>query len=130
MIKLQTPFINDMFSIFYKAFQNICPKYVLEKSIQIQWVNDIEPIDGEEVSGVTRFVDDGTIEIEILTRQSITDAVETLIHELAHVIVGPIKEHGEAFHKICDALVEEYTRILDEDFNDCITLELCTTENI
>ena len=127
---MNTPFVNDMFSIFYKAFQNICPKYVLEKSIQIQWVNDIEPIDGEEVSGVTRFVDDGTIEIEILTRQSITDAVETLIHELAHVIVGPIKEHGEAFHKACDALVEEYTRILDEDFNDCVTLELGTTENI
>ena len=123
---MQTPFINDMFSIFYKAFQNICPN----KKVQIQWVNDIEPIDGEEVSGVTRFADDGAIEIEVLTRQSVTDAVETLIHELAHVIVGPIKEHGEAFHKACDDLVKEYTRILDDEFSDYMTLELGTTENI
>lgn len=123
---METPFINDMFSIFYKAFQNICPN----KKVQIQWVNEIEPIDGEEVSGVTRFADDGAIEIEVLTRQSVTNAVETLIHELAHVIVGPIKEHGEAFHKACDALVEEYTRILDDEFSDCMTLELGTTENI
>ena len=121
-----TPFINDMFSIFYKAFQNICP----EKDVKIQWANDIDPVDGEDVSGVTHFVKDGTIEIEILTRQSVTEAVETLIHELAHVIVGPKNEHGKEFEDACDALVKEYTRILDEDFADCVTFELSTTEEI
>lgn len=122
---METPFINDMFSIFYKAFKNLC-----NKKVDVQWVNEIEPVEGEEVSGTTRFFDDGTIEIYILTRQSITEAVETLIHEFAHVIVGPINEHGEEFHRACDALVEEYTRILDEDFHDCITLELGTTDSI
>ena len=122
---METPFANDMFSIFYKAFKNLC-----DKKVDVQWVNEIEPVEGEEVSGITRFFDDGTIEIYILTRQSITEAVETLIHEFAHVIVGPINEHGEEFHRACDALVEEYTRILDEDFSECTTLELGTTDNV
>jgi hypothetical protein len=123
---METPFINDMFSIFYKAFKNICP----DKDVQIQWVNELEPLDGEEISGVTHFVNDGSIEIEILTRQSVSEAVETLIHELAHVIVGPNKEHGEEFHNACDALITEYTRILDDEFGDCMTLELGSTDGI
>ena len=123
---METPFINDIFSIFYKAFKRICPN----KEVQIQWVNDLEPLDGEDIAGVTHFVSDGTIEIEILTRQSVAEAVETLIHELAHVIIGPIKEHGEEFKNACDSLVAEYEKILDKEFGDCITLELSTTDNI
>lgn len=122
---METPFINDMFAIFYKAFKNIC-----SKKVDVQWVTEIDPVDGEEVSGITRFFDDGAIEIHILTKQSVTEAVETLIHEFAHVIVGPIKEHGEEFVKARDALLEEYARLLDEDFSDCTTLELNSRDGI
>ena len=122
---METPFVNDLFAITYMAFKNICP----DKNVRIQWNTEIEPIDGEQLSGITRFAKDGTIiDIEILANQSVAEACETLTHELAHAIVGPIQEHGKEFQDAYDALVKEYIRILDEKFTDCITLEVSVPE--
>lgn len=121
---METPFINDMYSVFYEAFHNICP----DKKVYVQWVNEIDPLDGEELAGVTRFRDDEAIDIEILTKQSVAESVETFIHELAHVIVGPKNEHGEEFEKARELLIKEYDRIFDEKFPDCLAFDISVTD--
>ena len=112
---MESPFINDMFSMVYKAFKNLYP----DKEAECQWHPEIpKNEDGDEVLGVTTYADDGAIYVDISANLRVVDAVEILAHELAHVAVGESEAHGEAWEKAFDAIHNEFDRIGNEMFDD------------
>ena len=107
---MQTPFVNDMFSLVYLAFKNLYP----EKTVQCEWVPELEPSeDGLEVFGVTTFSAD-SVYVEISAKLHVVDAVEILAHELAHVVSGSDADHGPEWEAAFDAIFDEYNRIGEE----------------
>ena len=112
MNEMINPFVNDPFSIVYKAFQNLYP----EKKCVIYWEPEIKDEEGEEVVGMTHFADDGDITVEISAKLFVGDAVETLAHELAHVAVGASEDHNEVWEKAFDDIHAEFDRIGNEMF--------------
>ncbi len=106
---LITPFINDMFSIVYKAFTNLYPN----KKCEVQWMPEIKDENGEIVFGCTTFNEDGAF-VDISAGSSVMGAVEVLAHELAHVAVGIENEHGKEWQDAFDAIFNEYGRIANE----------------
>lgn len=111
MRDMKTPFENDPFAMVHQAFQNLYPG----KECRAFWEPDIRPQeDGDEVYGLTDFGDDGTIMVFVTPNMKVTDAVEILAHELAHVAVGADHDHDEVWGSAFDAIFQEYNRIGDE----------------
>lgn len=113
---METPFINDMFAIVYKAFKRLYP----DKDCRCQW-NPEKMIaeDGKEVLGITTFGDDGETYVDISTTLTVVDAIEILAHELAHVAVGEKAEpHGKEWEEAFDAIHSEFNKIGSEMFED------------
>ena len=111
---METPFINDMFALVWKAFKNLYP----DKDCKCQWVPELEKSeDGAEVFGVTTFTDDGEVFVDIVASLSVADAVEVFAHELAHVAVGEGEKHGKVWEEAFDKIFNEYNRIGDEEFD-------------
>ena len=107
------PFINDPFSMVYKAFQNLYPG----KECVIYWQpEEMKDEEGQGYVGMTHFADDGEITVEISANLFVGDAVETLAHELAHVAVGASEDHGEVWEKAFDDIHAEFDRIGNEMF--------------
>ena len=114
MNEMKGPFINDMFSMVYRAFKNLYP----DKECECQWVPECEKAeDGHNVLGVTTFTDDGKVYVDISAQLKVVDAVEIFAHELAHVAVGENEDHGEEWEKAFDAIFDEYNRIGNEEFD-------------
>ena len=78
--------------------------------------------DGKETFGCTLFPEaDATWTIpsvEIHYSLSLAEAVETLAHELAHVVAGQEADHGEEWEAVFNHIHEEFQRKLDEQFAD------------
>ena len=55
----------------------------------------------EKAYGMTTFADDG-VYIELDAEQPYSIMMETLAHELAHVIVGPNHGHDEKWEEVFD----------------------------
>lgn len=111
---METPFINDMFSMVWRAFKNLYP----DKECKCQWVPELEKSeDGEQPLGVTTFTDDGEVYVDIVATLAVTDAIEIFAHELAHVAVGEGEKHGKAWEEAFDKIFDEYNRIGDEEFD-------------
>lgn len=110
-IKMESPFVNDMFSMVYRAFKNLYP----DKECECWWDVIDEKEGNKGAFGVTVF-GDGGIHVIVDVRLRAADAVEVLGHELAHVAVGGNEEHGEEWEKAFYAIYEEYERVADEFF--------------
>ena len=112
---MESPFMNDPFAIVYKAFKNLYP----DKECSIEWQPE-EMIDdeGNGYVGMTTFADDGNVYVEISIALPAKDAVETLAHELAHVVAGEEEAHGEEWENAFNAIHAEYDRIGDEMFGE------------
>ena len=112
---MNTPFVNDMFSMVYQAFKNLYP----DKECECQWQPEkMTDEDGAEVFGITTYGDNGEIFVDISAHLKVVDAVEILAHELAHVAVGADANHGKAWEDAFDAIHNEFNRIGDEMFDD------------
>ena len=112
---MESPFANDMFSIVWQAFKNLYP----DKDCKCQWVPELEKCDdGEQPLGVTTFADNGEVYVDIVATLPVTDAIEILAHELAHVAVGATEDHGKAWEEAFDKIHAEFDRIGDEMFGD------------
>lgn len=103
------PFENDPFRTVHTAFKNLWP----EKQFACFWNNNIVDDNGEVAYGVTIFPDGALIpEVYINPFLKVSDAVEVLAHELAHVAVWHIDEgHGAEWEKAFDAIFHEYERL-------------------
>ena len=112
---MESPFVNDMFSLVWIAFKNLYP----DKDCKCQWVPELEKDDdGEQPIGVTTFADDGNIYVDIVATLPVADAVEIFAHELAHVAVGEYENHGEAWEEAFDKIHAEFDRVGNEMFGD------------
>ena len=112
---MESPFINDMFSIIFKAFKNLYP----DKKCECQWEPEkMTDENGNDVLGLTTFADDGRVFVDISASLKVVDAVEILAHELAHVAVGSDVEHGKEWEDAFDSIHKEYDRIGNDMFCD------------
>ena len=112
---MENPFVNDPFSLVWKAFKNLYP----DKDCEVSWYPEIPPDeDGEKGYGFTDFGDDGTIRVFVDATLRVTDAVEVFAHELAHVVAGIEDQHGEVWEAAFDAIFQEYGRIAEEMFEE------------
>lgn len=107
-------FINNPFDILMKVFDTYC----LDK-IKIVFDEKLKPkrflMFTIGACGYTTFNDDGSITINISTNIPFEAMVETLAHELAHVMTGPTKEeHSITWEKNFRRIHEDYNRILSE----------------
>jgi hypothetical protein len=76
--------------------------------------------DGIETFGCTLFPEEigyNWTVVEIHHSLSLTDAVEILAHELAHVVAGVDAEHNEEWESVFDHIHKEFQRKLDEQFS-------------
>lgn len=73
-------------------------------------------MDGKPVCGLVDFADDGSVAVFVKPSLEVSDAVEILAHELAHVAVGVEHDHDEVWQEAFDKIFEEYNRIGDQMF--------------
>ena len=110
---MESPFANDPFSLVWKAFKNLYPG----KGCEVQWQPGIQDDElSEQGYGFTEFHDDGSILVVVDANLQVSNAVEVLAHELAHVAVGIENEHGAAWETAFDAIFQEDGRIAEEMF--------------
>ena len=112
---MDTPFYNDPLCFVWMAFQRLYP----DKKCKVAYDAGITDDDGKRVYGLTTFCNDGEIFVTIDAGQAVCNAVETLAHELAHVAVGPEKDHDGAWKSAFDAIYDEYVKIGNELIPDC-----------
>lgn len=109
------PFDNDPFATVWEAFHSLWP----DADCTISWVGDIKDEDNTTVWGVTSFEEDDDIpSVVISSSLKVSDAVEVLAHELAHVAVGIDAGHGEAWGNAFDAIFKEYMRLIEKEEED------------
>ena len=79
---MESPFVNDPFAMVWQAFKNLYPG----KDCEVQWQPGIQD-DGlsEQGYGFTEFCEDGSILVAVDANLRVSNAVEVLAHELAHV---------------------------------------------
>ncbi|MCB5924271.1 hypothetical protein NE584_00890 [Clostridium sp. DFI.5.61] len=110
---MESPFVNDPFAMVWQAFKNLYPG----KDCEVQWQPGIEDDElSEQGYGFTEFCEDGSILVAVDANLRVSNAVEVLAHELAHVVVGIESEHGAAWEAAFDAIFREYGRIAEEMF--------------
>lgn len=108
---MNTPFENDPFAMVHQAFQNLYPG----KGCRILWEPQIRPQEnGEPAYGLTDFGDDGQVIVFVSPGLVVTDAVEILAHELAHVAAGVEHDHDDVWEAAFEEIFQEYNRIGDE----------------
>lgn len=109
---METPFKNDPFSLVWQAFRNLYP----DKECEV-WYDQHQNDEHDEEYGFTQFPDDGSIpQVFIYAEHNINIQVETLAHELAHVVVGIEHEHDLVWESVFDKIFQEYNRIGDALF--------------
>ena len=112
---MENPFANDPFALVWQAFKNLYPG----KDCEVQWQLGIQD-DGlsEQGYGFTEFCEDGSILVAVDANLRVSNAVEVLAHELAHVAVVIENEHGAAWEAAFEAIFQEYGRIAEEMFGE------------
>lgn len=110
----ESPFVNDMFAMVYQAFRNLYGEK--DRNLIVYWSGEpMKDDNGNEAFGSTTFTDT-YVYVEVSSDLKVSDAVEILAHELAHVAVGSNAEHGEGWEKAFEAIFNEYNRIGDKMF--------------
>ena len=108
---MQTPFVNDPFALCWRAFKNLCP----DKECVCAWDPQIEiETENGTAYGYTTFCDDGKVVVGVGVGLAVSDTVEILAHELAHVAAGEANEHNEVWEAAFDAINKEYDRLVEE----------------
>lgn len=113
---MDNPFKNDPHALVWLAFKRLYP----EKDCECVWNPFITDDEGTEVYGSTLFADDGEIVVSVSADLTVQDSVEVLAHELAHVAVGPGKEHGEEWESAFDAIHKAYFTVGQEVLPDMV----------
>jgi len=80
---------------------------------EIQCFVQFDPALGSFPFGVTIFGDDGSIVISISPRITITQSLEILAHELAHVIAGAEENHGERWEEVFANIQKKYQELAE-----------------
>lgn len=110
---METPFVNDIFALIWRAFKKLYPK----KECECFWEPNIRKEEGgTEVYGLTDFGDDGIISVFVTPELKVMDAAEILAHELAHVAVGHECGHNVQWEKAFDNIFNEYNKIGNQLF--------------
>lgn len=110
-------FKNDPYVIVWKAFKSLYP----DKECSVYFDDEMDlSEDGQPVYGFTNFPLDESdgIVICISSNISISDSVEVLAHELAHVAVGESFEHGKEWEDAFDKIHAKYSEIAQELFGE------------
>ncbi len=115
---MESPFVNDPFSMVYQAFKNLYPEKASQITEIIWQPEEMKADDGNRCVGMTNFANDGDITVYVCCRIPVADAVETLAHELAHVAVGHEQDHNDVWEKAFDDIHDEFDRIGAELFGD------------
>lgn len=113
MNKMNSPFENDPFALVYQAFKNLYP----DKNCSIWWKPNLKDDTGKIVFGITTFLPDGEIIVTINPDINVSDAIEVLAHELAHVVAGVENEHGPEWKTAFNAIGVEYEHIGQKNFD-------------
>lgn len=117
---MESPFCNDPMCLLAEAFRRL---YNKEYRAQYAPVEMWEQA-GEAPYGETWFQEDGSAPVvTIFTQTPLEHLPEIFAHELAHVAVGPGKEHGPEWQQAFEAIHNEYTRIGNEMFGKSEELE-------
>lgn len=112
---METPIVNDIFALIWKAFKNLYP----DKTCKVYYEPNIrDDEDGNEVYGLTDWNEEtGEISVFLNPILPICDMAEIFAHELAHVAVGFENDHNKVWEKAFDDIFNEYNRIGDEMFD-------------
>lgn len=70
----------------------------------------------QKAYGVTNWCEDGRIIITLDADTPYVHLMETLAHELAHVVVGANHEHDEVWEKAFDNINKEYDRYGEQKY--------------
>lgn len=114
---INSPFVNDMFGLVYKAFERVFPG----RACKCIWVEHIylDEETGQEVWGQTTFPEDGSLPVvEVSGELAVKDAVEVFAHELAHVGVGEECVHDEVWEDAFGEIYREYMNVCFERMED------------
>lgn len=107
--------INNPFDMVEEAFNNLYPN----KSYRAYIDTDVKDDKGEPVFGATLFPEDGSEPTVFISADLIlSDSVEILAHELAHVAAGVDVGHGEMWDYEFEKIFKEYNRIGIERFGE------------
>ena len=106
---METPFKNDMFSMMYQAFLNLYPG----KECEIWWQQEIPSRhDGYKTFGECSYCMDGKVYIDISINQTVSEAVESFVHELAHVALGEENpSHDTEWETVKNRIIDEYNKM-------------------
>lgn len=104
-----SPFINDPAAIVAMAFAELYP----DKKYNAQLVPSIVNEAGEQVCGCTTFSTDPDEPplVEVSGQLPGVHFPEILAHELAHVAVGELMEHGQEWEDAFEAINDKYDEI-------------------
>ena len=108
--RMESPFLNDPFSLVWKAFHNLYP----DKKCEIYYDEheETEETSDSKEYGITLFPDDGSIPIvSIFAEYPVSILVEILAHELAHVAVGPGHDHDGLWEEAFENIYQEYNNL-------------------
>lgn len=115
----ESPFVNDPFSLVWKAFKSLYP----DAECECQWIPDLPEYMGLKPRrrkkgpfGATVFPEDGGKPQVLLDAcNSIVFNVEIFAHELAHVAVGVDDEHGPLWEEAFDKIHTAYNYLADKE---------------
>lgn len=111
-------FKNDPYEIVWKAFKELYPNK--ECSVYFDDEMDLYKDDGSPIYGFTNFPSEQSDKIIVCVSSeiSVSDSIEILAHELAHVAVGESFEHGKEWEEAFDKIHKRYYEIGKEMFGD------------
>lgn len=88
-------------------------------------VKDVRIVDApaffDDSYGTSILEEDGSIVLRIATRRSLDQVADTVLHETAHILLGPEHvdqpDHGEEFQGIYARLRREYMGVVEASLN-------------
>ena len=112
---------NDPFRIVCRAFKALWPA----KDALVEFHPNIQPPParmpacnrpGEAPAGCTTWSQPGALPlVSIAMDIQVCDAVEVLLHELAHVAAGPAAGHGRKWRTCHERLSEKFNDLVERD---------------
>ena len=110
-------FKNDPYAIVWRAFKSLYP----EKECSVYFDDEMDlGENGQPIYGFTNFPSAESDEIIVCVSSeiSVSNSVEILAHELAHVAVGESFEHGKEWEEAFDKIHMRYYEISKEIFEE------------
>jgi len=97
---------NDPFKTLFEAVYELYPD--LKANIQFNPELSFE----DDEFGCTTFPDDGSTPlIDINPQLTVLDALEIIVHEIAHVVCGPDHEHDKEWKRVFSQIHEKFQEV-------------------